>query len=179
MRIEIVSIGSIDTNILEYLVHVVSERFSADVRVGCNIVIDLFRADEVRKQYLSTSMLRMLCDVQRLNKVLLGVADVDLYVPSLNFVFGEADPASKVAVISLARLQPTFYGLQDDHELFLERVGKEAVHELGHVFQLKHCSQRRCVMFFSNSLTDTDLKYDKFCNKCGRILAATALIMQP
>ena len=179
MRIEVVSIGSIDTNVLEYLVDLLSARLNAVVGTGSNIPIHLFRGDELRKQYLSTSMLRALCDVQRFGKVLLGVADVDLYVPSLNFVFGEADPVNKVAVISIARLRSTFYGLIDDHDLFLERVGKEAVHELGHVYQLKHCSQRKCVMFFSNSLADTDLKEDKFCNKCERILAAVAFIMQP
>jgi archaemetzincin len=179
MRVELVSIGSIDTNVLEYLGHLLSERFNADVGVGSNIPIELFRADELRKQYLSTSLLRALCNIPHFDKLLLGVADVDLYVPSLNFVFGEADPTNRVAVISLARLRPTFYGLQEDHTLFLERVGKEAVHELGHIFHLKHCTQRRCVMFFSNSLADTDLKEDKFCHECGRVLAAKSLIMHP
>ena len=169
MRIEIVSIGSIDTDVLEYLVSLVSDRLNAVVGVGSSSPISLFREDELRKQYHSTRMLRALCDMQIFDTILLGVADVDIYVPSLNFVFGEADPANEVAVISLARLRPTFYGLQDDHDLFLERVGKEAVHELGHVIQLKHCSQRRCVMFFSNSLTDTDLKEDRFCPDCAAL----------
>jgi archaemetzincin len=172
MRIEVISIGSIDTNLLEYLVHLLSDRFNTDVGVGPNIPIELFHADVLRKQYLSTNMLRALCDIQHFNEVLLGVAEVDLYVPSLNFVFGEADPADRVAVISLARLRPTFCGLQEDHRLFLERVGKEAVHELGHIFHLKHCTQRRCVMFFSNSLADTDLKGNEFCHRCRRYLAA-------
>jgi len=171
MRIEMVSIGSIDTNVLEYVGHLLSERFNADAGVGFNIPIELFRADELRKQYLSTSVLRALRDIPHFDKLLLAVTDVDLYVPSLNFVFGEADPANRVAVISLARLRPTFYGLQEDHRLFLERVGKEAVHEVGHIFDLKHCTQRRCVMFFSNSLADTDLKENEFCHRCGRYLA--------
>ena len=172
MRIEVVSIGSIESNVLEYLVHLLSKRFNADVHVESHIPIELFHADPLRKQYVSTSMLRALCDIQHFNEVLLGVADVDLYVPSLNFVFGEADPADRVAVISLARLRPTFYGLQDDYSLLLKRAGKEAVHELGHVFRLKHCAQRRCVMFFSNSLSDTDLKGDEFCGFCGRSVSA-------
>jgi archaemetzincin len=172
MRIEVIPVGSIHTSVLEYLVHLLSERFNADLGVGSSVPIELFHADELRKQYLSTSMLRALCDIQRFDKALLGVADVDLYVPSLNFVFGEADPANRVAVISITRLRPAFYGLQDDHRLFLERAGKEAVHELGHIFHLKHCTERGCVMFFSNSLADTDSKEDKFCHRCGRYLAA-------
>jgi archaemetzincin len=102
--------------------------------------------------------------------VLLGVAAVDLYAPSLNFVFGQADPASMVAVISVARLRPSFYGLQDDDRVLHLRAGKEAVHELGHLFRLRHCVNPRCVMFFSNSLADTDLKEDKFCDRCRRRL---------
>ena len=170
MRIEVVSIGSIDTSLVEYLVHLLSERFNEDVGVGSNIPIELFHADDLRRQYRSTSMLRALSDVQRFDKVLLGVVDVDLYVPPLNFVFGEADPANRVALISVTRLRPSYYGLQGDHRLFLERVGKEAVHELGHVFHLKHCAQRRCVMFFSNSLADTDLKEKEVCQRCRKYL---------
>jgi len=172
MRIEIVSIGSIDADILEYLVHLLSERFNATVSVGSKITIGRFHEDELRKQYLSTAMLRALRDVQNLDSLLLGVADVDLYVPSLNFVFGEAAPPARVAVISLVRLRPAFYGLQEDRRLFLERVGKEAVHEVGHILHLQHCTQRSCVMFFSNSLVDTDLKEDQFCQRCETYLAA-------
>jgi archaemetzincin len=172
MRIEVIPIGSIGASVLEYLVNLLSETFKADVVVGFNILIELFHAHEQRGQYLSTSMLRALRDTQRIGKVLLGVADVDLYVPSLNFVFGEADPTNRVAVISVTRLRSSFYGLQEDDRLFLERVGKEAVHELGHIFHLKHCAHRRCVMFFSNSLADTDLKENEFCQRCGRYLEA-------
>lgn len=170
MRIRVISIGLIHSDVLEYLVHLLLERFNADVKVGSSIPIELFHADELRRQYHSASMMRALSDIQRFDEVLLGVADVDIYVPLLNFVFGEADPSARVAVISVTRLRPTFYGLQDDHRLFLERVGKEAVHELGHIFHLKHCSQRRCVMFFSSSLADTDLKENGFCHRCGKHL---------
>jgi archaemetzincin len=173
-KLLLVSIGSINANVLQYLVPLLSERFKADVGIGSNISIELFHADQLRRQYLSTSMLRALRDIQHFDKVLLGVVDVDLYVPSLKFVFGEADPVNRVAVISITRLRPPLYGLEGDR-LFLERVGKEAVHELGHVFHLKHCSQRRCVMFFSNSLADTDSKESEFCHRCRRSLAVNLL----
>lgn len=94
-------------------------------------------------------MLETLIDMRNSKKdALLGVADVDLYTHSLNFVFGEADPVNRIAVISITRLKPSFYGLQDNDDLILKRAGKEAVHELGHVFDLGHCNQPRCVMFF-------------------------------
>jgi archaemetzincin len=89
---------------------------------------------------------------------ILGVVDIDLYAPGLNFVFGEADMNSGVAIISLCRLRPEHYGLPPDESLFLERVIKEAIHELGHTYGLGHCHNSRCVVYFSNSLPDTDRK---------------------
>ena len=76
---------------------------------------------------------------------------VDLYVADLNFVFGLADSHQKCAIISLARLQPEFFGQPGDPQLFRERALKEAIHELGHLRNLRHCSNPACVMFFSNS----------------------------
>ncbi|MBI5187681.1 MAG: archaemetzincin family Zn-dependent metalloprotease [Nitrospirae bacterium] len=95
----------------------------------------------------------------------LGIVDHDLYVPQLNFVFGEA--GRKMAVISLTRLRQEFYGLSEDRGLFHKRTLTEAVHELGHTYGLGHCRNPRCVMFFSNSLMDTDRKGPEFCLGCG------------
>lgn len=96
----------------------------------------------------------------------LGITNVDLYVPELNFVFGEALLGGNVAVISLKRLFPEFYGRNPNHELFISRAIKEAVHELGHSFGLSHCENKRCVMHFSNSILDTDVKEKHFCTSC-------------
>ena len=100
----------------------------------------------------------------------LGIVDVDLYAPGLNFVFGEADISSGVAIISLHRLRQERYGLPKDERLFQDRAIKEAVHELGHTFYLSHCKDVKCVMHFSNSLADTDIKGASFCHKCQQRL---------
>jgi archaemetzincin len=100
------------------------------------------------------------------DKRVLGVVDVDIFAPGLNFVFGEADIARRRAVISLKRLRKEFYGLPKNEDLFQERVLKEAVHELGHTYGFKHCSNPNCVMRFSNSLYDTDFKDWNFCPAC-------------
>ncbi len=89
----------------------------------------------------------------------IGIVDEDLYAESLNFVFGQAEIYGKAAVISLARLKGT-------QRLYESRVMKEAAHELGHTFGLKHCSDISCVMHFSNTLDDTDQKGEMYCKKC-------------
>jgi len=99
---------------------------------------------------------------------ILGIVDHDLFVPELNFVFGEA--SSRAAFISLTRLRQTFYRLPEDQSLFHRRVLTEAIHELGHTYGLGHCGNPRCVMFFSNRLSDTDRKGPEFCPKCGKNL---------
>jgi archaemetzincin len=94
------------------------------------------------------------------------LVDHDLYVPGLNFVFGEA--SQKVAVISFTRLRQEFYHLPEDRGLFHRRALTEAVHELGHTYGLQHCKNPHCVMFFSNTLMDTDRKGPEFCTECKR-----------
>jgi archaemetzincin len=95
----------------------------------------------------------------------LAVTDADLYVQDLNFVFGMADLPGRAAVVSLHRLR-----LGADAALLRERLLKEALHEIGHTFGLPHCSDMRCVMSFSNSLSDADRKSRRFCPSCQKKL---------
>jgi len=120
--------------------------------------------DSFRGQYHSTRLLVLLEEHLRTQAVnrLLGVAALDLYVPGMNFVFGEARCPGQVAVISTKRLKPT---PRNEH-LFRERVLKEAVHEIGHTLGLKHCSDPSCVMHFSEHIGDTDKKSATFCEDC-------------
>jgi archaemetzincin len=102
----------------------------------------------------------------------LGVTEVDLYTPELNFVFGEASPATQSAIFSLARLNPQAYGEPKDDALLIRRALKEALHELGHIFGLHHCENESCVMWFSNNLAETDRKGTDFCPKCARLFSS-------
>lgn len=120
-----------------------------------------------RGQYHSTEFLARLearRDAQAWR--LLGVTALDLYIPTLTFVFGEAQLAGPGAVVSTCRLRQEFYGLPPDPALLRERLLKEAVHELGHTVALRHCDDYRCVMAASHSVEYVDLKSSHFCPTC-------------
>ena len=133
--------------------------------------------DKARKQWISDSLLDWLLETTEpdITTKVLAICDFDAYSDELNFVFGEAHLGGRVAAIYLPRLREEFYVLKlyknNNKNLFEQRVIKEAVHELGHTFGLRHCQINKCVMHFSNSLQDTDFKDDKFCERCNKILA--------
>ena len=150
---------------MERLKNSVGGIFNCPVEIGAGPG-DLAQAyNPQRKQYFSSKLLASLEKPEGAERVV-GVTEVDLYVPRLNFVFGEADARSGTAIVSLCRLRQEYYGLAPDESLFLERATKEVVHELGHTFGLGHCHNNKCVMHFSNSLADTDLKEANFCTGC-------------
>jgi len=168
MGIVLVAIGEVDRNVMDRLKDDLSKVFNRQVSLEKGMPEPLYAYNKKRNQYLSAAILSALMGQKEYvpYEKILGIADHDLFVPELNFVFGEASP--KAAVISITRLRQTFYRLPEDQDLFHRRVLTEAVHELGHTYGLGHCGNPRCVMFFSNSLSDTDRKGVEFCPKCRK-----------
>jgi len=124
--------------------------------------------DSVRAQYNSTVLLRkLLAMAPATGAKLIGITSLDLFSPALTFVFGEAQLDGRVAIASSYRLENTFYGLPDNPGLMLERLEKEAIHELGHTFDLTHCPDYNCVMHLSTCVEDVDLKGNGFCRYCS------------
>lgn len=70
---------------------------------------------------------------------------------------------AKLILVSLDSV-PT--DLPEDPARFRRRALTEAVHELGHTWGLTHCPNSHCVMHFSNTLADTDVKGSTFCPRC-------------
>ena len=166
LTVRLISVGSLPPVLLGFLQEGVRRELGAAVRMGGNLPLPA-SCPEGRSQYPGEPFLAALAAARPPGEeLILGVTGVDLTVPGLNFVFGLADPASRCAVISLARLYPEFYGQPRDPRRFKERAVKEAVHELGHLLGLGHCPDPACVMSFSNSLADTDKKGPGFCQAC-------------
>jgi archaemetzincin len=99
---------------------------------------------------------------------ILGITSVDLFVPVLTYVFGEAQLDGVAGVMSTYRLDDTIYGLPPDNIKFFERSIKESVHELGHTFGLLHCKNYACAMHSSTTVDDIDIKGAALCGECMR-----------
>ena len=160
MRINLQPIGYVNRGILHFLKEKLEEIFG-DAKILKPVEINRFCFDVSRRKYISTCLLKS----YPVFETTLFITEHDLFADKLNFVFGEAELEGKRAIISLFRLKPEFYGMENG-ELFRERALKEAMHELGHVFGLTHCRNPDCVMFFSNSILDTDRKSWKYCELC-------------
>jgi archaemetzincin len=97
-----------------------------------------------------------------------GILDVDLFLPDAPYVIGDADRDAGAAVFSLARLS------SPDPELVRRRARVEVVHAAGHLFGLSHCGDFRCAMFLSRDAADVDRKAPGPCASCRTALGLGA-----
>ena len=162
--------GGAGSGRLEPLAAALASTFRAPCRVGRETVDVSFALDPERRQYWSTAILQRLANASDSGERVLGVTACDLYVPVLTFVFGEAQLDGNCALVSTARLNEEFYGMPPRGQLVGARLIKEAVHELGHTFGLRHCTNWRCVMSSSHSVELLDVKEAAFCPLCRRVV---------
>jgi archaemetzincin len=123
--------------------------------------------NKVRAQYHCNAILRRLTTLLEPGQsMVMGVTDVDLFVPDTPFVFGESDRESHAAVVSVARLRTGA-----DPEQLKRRVQVQGVHRAGHLLGLSYCEDPRCVMCFAQTPGDNDRKQLALCNQCRNELA--------
>ena len=155
-------------DILEHLAATLAHTFRTPCRIRPETFDIAFAQDGRRGQYHSTAILQRMERVCDPDARVLGVTACDLYDPELTIVFGEAQLDGNCAVVSLARLQEQFYGMPSRDDLLRERLVKEAAHELGHTFGLRHCADWRCVMASSHAVERLDVKGAEFCGACRK-----------
>jgi archaemetzincin len=134
--------------------------------------ISLEKAFDLKRSQYNSSQILLQVISQSLPDAakMLCIVDVDLFIPILTFVFGEAQLRGIGSVVSLHRLNGKFYGLPCNGELLTRRLIKEAIHELGHNFGLVHCSNPVCVMRSSTYVEDIDQKSEEMCSRCAEEL---------
>jgi len=167
-EVRLVAVGAVDRGILEFLAVTIRDDLGLRCRVGDGSLNIGNAFESMRQQYDATEILSGLLSLKNHDhEKVLGVADVDLFIPVLTFVFGQAQLRGPAALMSVRRLRQEFYGLPASEEMLFLRAEKEAIHELGHAFGLVHCRNFECVMHFSNSIEQVDLKSGGFCENCA------------
>ena len=171
-KIQLLPVGDVDRRLLIELSRWLSQEFGHPCDVLDANLDPEFAFHSDRGQYHSTEILARMRSFASVDCWrLLGVTARDLYIPILTFVFGEAQMSDACALVSFHRLRQEFYGLPPDDESLRERLGKEAMHELGHTLGLTHCDNYDCVMASSHAVEWIDVKGSAFCDVCRSRLA--------
>lgn len=176
--IVIVPIGSFDLELIESISNAIKRVFGFQSEIMPLLQDISFAYDAGRKQYHSTPILtRLAGKVPSTAARALALVKVDLFIPILTHVYGEAQLGGKACMISTFRLNEghPHVNLQ---EPFLGRIVKEAIHELGHTFKLKHCKDPACLMHYCRNERDVDRKSDELCRYC-KILLGDELTKAP
>ena len=167
----LVPLGPVDPEILRYLVKALVEFFPLSVRLLPPKPLPMQTYHVGRDQHHSTKLLEyLLADAQLDAFQVLGVTAADLYIPIFTFVFGEAQLDGRAAIISTFRPGGGPDGFQPPRRVFLSRLLKLSLHELGHTFALGHCRQPDCLMGFSANLEKLDQKPPALCQYCQILL---------
>jgi len=165
--LQLLPVGHIEDRLLRDL----EQAIPRCLKVNCEILPALLDPEPTlhpeRQQYHSSQILhRMQSFVTEQTWRVLGVADVDLYIPILKYVFGEAQMGGPCAIVSSHRLRQESYGLDRDDDLLGQRLLKESLHELGHTLNLPHCEDYRCIMASAHAVEWIDLREPGLCEGC-------------
>lgn len=120
-----------------------------------------------RRQYDANKLLKAVSEMSFTNSYKkIGLFRVDLFIPILTYIFGQAVLNGNTGIVSLYRLRNELYGLKQSKEILYERLRKVIIHETGHMFGLIHCQNPICVMRSSTYVEDIDQKNQNLCTHC-------------
>jgi archaemetzincin len=166
-NITLIPFGYFEKDLLENTAEAVRNEFrcSVNIKEGHIDLSEFY--DQARRQYNGNDMLKLVDSMHFPDSLkTLGLFNVDLFIPILTFIFGQAFLGGHSGIASLYRFNNERYGMTGDNQFLLDRFKKEVIHELGHTFGLIHCHNPTCVMRSSTYVEDIDQKNQQFCSKC-------------
>ena len=169
--ITLLSCARFGDDFLEKISGAVQREYQCRVKVK-EMYLDLSEYfDASRRQYNGDKLLRVIdqMDDSGSDKTI-GLFNVDLFIPILTYIFGQAQLGGRTGIASIYRLSNERYGISEGDNFLLQRFTKEVIHELGHLFGLIHCRTPTCVMRSSTYVEDIDQKVVQLCSKCRSVL---------
>lgn len=162
-----ISYANFEKDLLEEIARDVAKEFHFQVNTELNHMDLSEFYDPMRRQYDGNRILKYLDTISSPDYIKkMGLFQVDLFIPILTYIFGQAALKGNTGIASLYRLRNEQYGMKKDEDLLLERFRKVIIHELGHMFGLIHCLNPTCVMRSSTYVEDIDQKNHLLCSKC-------------
>lgn len=166
-RILLISIGYSGNVLPEVIVGDVEQEFSLPVFIKEGYMDLSEYYDGRRRQYNADKLIKKIDENYGADNVkTLAIFNVDLFIPILTYIFGQASLNGRSGIASIHRLSNERYGMPKDDNLLTDRFKKEVIHELGHTFGLIHCINTACVMHSSTYVEDIDMKSHRLCTKC-------------
>ncbi|MBE3085704.1 MAG: archaemetzincin family Zn-dependent metalloprotease [Bacteroidetes bacterium] len=166
-NITLISFGYFEEDFLKNIAEAVKHEFlfSVNIKEGHLDLSEFY--DPGRRQYNGTKLLKEVDSIYSSDSdKSLGLFSVDLFIPILTYIFGQAFLNGRTGIASLYRFSNERYGMNTDDKFILDRFKKEVIHELGHTFGLIHCHIPTCVMRSSTYVEDIDQKSANICIKC-------------
>lgn len=166
-KITILTFARVRKEFLDTIVLAVKQEFNCVVTLK-EMHFDLSEFfDATRRQYNGDKLLKAVSaiDLPDSDKTI-ALFQVDLFIPILTYIFGQAQLHGHAGIASMYRLSNERYGIVNNDSILVQRFSKEVIHELGHLFGLIHCHTPACVMQSSTYVEDIDQKELQLCLKC-------------
>jgi archaemetzincin len=164
----LVALGAVAPKLVSAAGEAIREVLEIGSRPGPLLDRPQYAFNKDRGQYHATSILRRLATLRGREAQVVGLLDVDLFLPDAPYVIGDADRDAGAAIFSLARLSHA------DPDAIRRRAQVESIHAVGHLLGLSHCTDFRCAMFFSRDAADSDRKGPGLCTSCRAALGLTS-----
>lgn len=166
-NILLITHGHFEKSLLDKIANDITIEYHWPVRILENHMDLTEFYEPSRRQYDGNRLLKLMDTMSPSDSLkTIGLFRVDLFIPILTYIFGQAIFKGKTGIASMYRLRNEQYGIKKDDTLLFERFRKVIIHELGHTFGLVHCYVPNCVMRSSTYVENIDQKKYNLCAKC-------------